>query len=481
MSSKTAELIMEQTKKVSRRIFVSKSASAIAGITILPSYLALGKADTLGNLPPSKRINLACIGIGGRAETVIPQLCSNGAAKPVAFCDVDFARASKKVMGAFPDVRKFADFRVMFDQMGDDIDAVSVVTPDHTHFVQTIEAMQRGKHVYVEKPLTHSFREASLLIQAEKRYGVVTQMGNQGHTSPGARQFQQLQQAGALEDIVKIEAYKDPSLWFMNAAERISEFPKAEPIPSSLNYDLWCGPAKMMPFSRRYHPFDWRAFYIYGNGMLGDWGAHIIDFAHNYLKLGLPTKVEPLRMDDYNQVIFPLSSQIRMQFPKRGTGLPACEMLWRDGSDAVPILDQKYHNSDASGNLTVPRLGRAGTILHRKDEQFVIQRGSHGSASRLYPRASMMDYKRALKSPSGGLDHMQSFVQSCLGKDKTTSPFSVGGPLTQVLMLGVIAQYLNEDFNFDRSTKRITDNPRADAMLEGPAPRKGWESYYTGV
>ncbi len=472
---------MKETTKISRRLFFSRVSSALAGITILPSYLALGKADALGNLPPSKRINLACIGIGGRAKTVIPQLCSNGAAKPVAFCDVDFNRASKELMDTFPEVRRFTDFRVMLDQMGDDVDAVSIVTPDHTHFVQTIDAMQRGKHVYVEKPLTHSFREATLLIQAEKRYGVVTQMGNQGHTSPGARQFQQLHKAGALEDIVKIEAYKDPSLWFMEAAQRISEFPKAEPIPSSLNYDLWCGPAKMMPFSGRYHPFDWRAFYIYGNGMLGDWGAHIIDFAHNYLKLGLPTEVEPLRLDDYNQVIFPLSSHIRMQFPERGTGLPACEILWRDGSDAVPVLDQKYHSSDASGNLVIPRLGRAGTVLHRKDEQFVIQRGSHGSVSRLYPRASMMDYKRALKAPSGGLDHMQSFIQSCMGNGKTTSPFSVGGPLTQLLMLGVIAQYLNEGFNFDRDTERITNNQTANALLEGPKPRKGWERYYSEV
>ncbi|MEC7288046.1 MAG: gfo/Idh/MocA family oxidoreductase, partial [Verrucomicrobiota bacterium] len=151
------------------------------------------------------------------------------------------------------------------------------------------------------------------------------------------------------------------------------------------------------------------------------------------------------------------------------------------GSDAVPVLDQKYHSSDASGNLVIPRLGRAGTVLHRKDEQFVIQRGSHGSVSRLYPRASMMDYKRALKAPSGGLDHMQSFIQSCMGNGKTTSPFSVGGPLTQLLMLGVIAQYLNEGFNFDRDTERITNNKTANALLEGPKPRKGWERYYAEV
>jgi len=153
---------MNHSPTLSRRKFINKTASAIAGITILPSYLALSKADAAGNLPPSKRINLACIGIGGRAKGVIPQLCKNGAAKPVAFCDVDFKREKEGVLNWFPGVRQFSDYRVMFDQMGDDIDAVSIVTPDHVHFVQTIEAMQRGKHVYVEKPLTHSFREAEL-------------------------------------------------------------------------------------------------------------------------------------------------------------------------------------------------------------------------------------------------------------------------------------------------------------------------------
>lgn len=267
----------------------------------------------------------------------------------------------------------------------------------------------------------------------------------------------------------------------MEAEQRISQFPKAEPIPSSLNYDLWCGPAKMMPFSKRYHPFDWRAFFLYGNGMLGDWGAHIIDFAHDYLKLGLPTKVEALQLDDHNQVIFPLSSQIRMQFPKRGLGLPPCELIWRDGAGAIPVLDKKYHNMDNSGKTITPRLGLAGTILHRKDEQFVIQRGSHSSASRLYPRSSMMEYKEALKAPRGGLDHMQSFIQSCMGEGETSSPFAVAGPLTQVLMLGVIAQYLNVSFSFDKATGRITDNHIANTLLDGPEPRAGWEHYYERI
>jgi predicted dehydrogenase len=470
---------MKKKTNLTRRSLIAKTSAAVSGFTVLPSYLALGKPDAAGNLPPSRRINLACIGIGGRAKGVIPELCKDGFAKPVAFCDVDFKRDSEGVLDWFPGVPRFADYRVMFDKMGDDIDAVSIVTPDHVHFVQAMEAMERGKHVYVEKPLTHSFREAELLMQAEKKYGVITQMGNQGHTSAGAEQFKQLQQAGAIRDIVRIEAYKLPFLWFMDAAQRIHAYPEAEPIPESLNYDLWCGPARMMPFSRRYHPFDWRAFYLYGNGMLGDWGAHIIDFAHDYLKLGLPTKVEALMMDDHNNVIFPLSSHIRMQFPERGNGRPACELIWRDGADAVPGLDKKYWDADASGSLKAPPLGHAGTVLHRKDEKFIIQRGSHGGASRLYPKVNMKNYKAAMKAPRVEWNHMQTFTQACLGNGTTTSPFSVGGPLTQMLMLGVIAQYLNKGFSVDPKKGRIIDNPKAQALLDGPPPRKGWEHYYS--
>jgi predicted dehydrogenase len=411
--------------------------------------------------------------------SVIPALCNGGHAKPVAFCDVDFKRKGiEKMLQAYPDVPRFADFRVMLDQMGDDIDAVSIVTPDHAHYVQTLEAMRRGKHVYVEKPLTHSFQEAEFLMRAEKKYGVVTQMGNQGHTSSGAAQFRQLVESGAVRDIVKIDAFKSPSLWFMDANQRISDFPPQEAIPESLDYELWCGPAEMKPFNKRYHPFDWRAFYLYGNGMLGDWGAHIIDFAHDYLRLGLPTRVEALEMEDHNSVIFPLSTRIGMHFPKRGAGLPACDMIWADGNGAIPGVDETYWNADATGEKKAPGLGGAGTLLHRKDEQFIIQRGSHNGVSRLYPKERMRDYRKSVKAPKVPYTHMESFVRACMGEGKTNSPFSVSGELTQVLMLGVISQYLNESFDFDPKTKRITNNPKAQALLAGPPPRKGWEGYY---
>ena len=227
-----------------------------------------------------------------------------------------------------PDAAQFADFRVMFDQMENDIDAVMIGTPDHTHFVATMDAMQRGKHVYVEKPLTHSFREAELLMQAEKKYGVVTQMCNQGHTSEAYVQFQQMVQAGLTRDIVKIDAWKTPGIWFMEADKRISDYPAGGPAPESLDWDLWCGPSEKKAYHRLYHPFDWRGFYLYGCGMLGDWGAHIIDFAHEFLQLGLPTQLKAHKMEDHNGVIFPLTSHLSMHFPERGPGLPACDLIW---------------------------------------------------------------------------------------------------------------------------------------------------------
>ena len=167
-----------------------------------------------------------------------------------------------------------------------------------------------------------------------------------------------------------------------------------------------------------------------------------------------------------------------MSFPSRGKGFPACDLIWRDGKGTVPVVDQKYWEQPANGEAKAPNLGTAGTLMHRKDGKFIIQRGSHGKSSRLMPFVKMREYRDALKAKSPAYTHEAAFTQACMGNGSTTSPFSVAGELTQVLMLGVIAQYLNESFNFDPKTKRIIDNARADALLKGPEPRKGWEEYY---
>ncbi|MBG85927.1 MAG: oxidoreductase [Verrucomicrobiales bacterium] len=461
-----------------RRDFLKKSAAATFGFSVLPSYLATGKpAD--GKVPPSKRVNLGCVGVGGRASGVIPSVCAGGKAAPVAFCDVDFnARRVEKNLERFPGVKQYQDFRVMLEKSGKDIDAVTVVTPDHTHFPAAILAMSMGKHVYVEKPLTHSYAEADMLMKAEKRFGVVTQMGNQGHTSGGSAQFEALLKAGALKNIDKVDAWKTAGLWFMRADQRISKYPPKEKKPDTLDWDLWCGPAEMKPFSSKYHPFNWRAFYLYGNGMLGDWGAHIIDFVHDFLKLGQPTHLSPLLMDDANDVIFPLSSHLVMHFPDRGKNRPALELTWRDGANCHPTVPEQFHTRQKDGTLKAPKMGGAGTVIYRADRKFALTRASHSSKSSIIPTDAGEKYRDALNTPNPKYNHSTSFTAACMGEDKTRSPFSIAGDLTKTLMLGVICQYLNEELDFDRKSEQFVGNKRANALLEGPPPRKGWEEFY---
>lgn len=463
-----------------RRSFLKTVGGTGLGLTVLPSYLALTNARAQ-QAPPSKRLNLGCIGFGGRASSMIPSVTSTGEAVPIAYADIDQNQPHMaKNLKAYPDAKPFTDFRVMLDKMGKDIDAVTVATPDHVHFVAVMEAMRRGKHVYVEKPLAHSFAECEMLMKAEKKYGVVTQMGNQGHTSAGSAQFKTMVEKGLAKDITRIEAYKGPSLFFMQADKRIKGFPPEEPLPEKVDWELWCGPAEKKPYSKLLHPFNWRAFYLYGNGMLGDWGAHIIDFAHDYLNLGLPTTIKAIKMGDHNDVLFPLTTHLTMHFPERGPGLPACDLTWRDGDGCTPELAKEFWDTDKQGQKVEPKLGKAGTLLYRTGADFVIHRGSHGDPSKLFPKVKHDEQIEIMKTPKMDTDHGKSFVKACLGQGKTWSPFSVAAPLSQVLMLGVICQRLNasEVLEFDPKAKQFKKNDRANALLQGPPPRKGWEEYY---
>ena len=461
-----------------RRSFMRKTATAFS-FTFMPSYLALGKEDSEGNLPPSKRVNLAAVGCGGRARSVVPGLIKGGA-KPVALCDVDFNRGDFK---NYPDLPRYADFREMMDKHDKDIDIVSVVTPDHSHFCAAMDAIRRGKHVYVEKPLAHNFRECELLMQAAAKHKVVTQMGNQGHTGAASAQFKQMVENGTIKNVKHIDAWKSSGLWFMNAGQRIKDYPAEEPKPASLNWDLWCGPKEVKPFSKKYHPFNWRAFHLYGMGMLGDWGCHIIDMAHDYLNLGLPTEITNIKMDDHNEVIFPLNSQLSMKFPARGKDMPECTVIWKDGAQCQPTLDEKYWHTDDMGKKIKPKLGGAGTVIHIDGEEYAVQRGSHGGSSRLLPYTMNKEMAEKVKAPKVSGSHTSTFVDACMEKGETTSPFDVAAPLTQVLCLGAICQLLNpeEPLKFDPKKKQFTNNDRANQLLEGPKPRKGYEDYYKAV
>lgn len=469
--------------KNTRRSYLKRTTLAV-GCTVLPSYLtaARKKGD---KLPPSERLNLACIGVGGRAAGVIPSLCKGGGAEPIAFCDVDFelSKSISKNLTAFPNAQRFNDFRVMFDEMADDIDAVSVVIPDHSHFCAAVLAMSLGKHVYVEKPLTRTFEESEILMRAEKKFGVVTQMGNQGHTGSGIDQFQRMLDLGLLKNVNKMDAWKTPSLWFMDESRRFSGKLPVDPIPPSLNtYDLWCGPRQKLPFNKLYHPFNWRGFHEYGMGMLGDWGAHIIDYAHDKLELGLPSKLKAIKIVDHNQVSFPLSTQLAMHFPARSSkGFPALDLIWRDGANCHPEVPKQFWEKDSEGAPVAPTLDRAaGTLLYSEKDNFAVTRGHHGGSSRLIPRDQLEKYYDQLKGDEkGAADHYSSFVNACKGEGKTNSPFSISGKLAQTLALGTIVQYLNPEdvLTFNPDKKQFVGNDEANALL-APPPRKGWEEFY---
>ena len=459
-----------------RRDFLRKSSAL--GFTFIPAYLTSARAQSNPKLPPSQRVNLACIGVGGRAGGVIPSLCHGGKARPIALCDVDFELPKNvaKNLERYPDAKRFHDFREMFDKMGKDIDAVSVCTPDHTHFTATIQAMSLGKHVYVEKPLTRTFEESEILMRAEKKFGVVTQMGNQGHTGRGINTFAKMVDLGLCDQLTKLAAWKTPGLWFMKKNEREKNYPLTEAsMPASLkNWDLWCGPRKQLPFNSLYHPFSWRGFHEYGMGMLGDWGAHIIDYLHDKLAMGLPTEIKVQHLEDYNKTIFPLATHLSMHFPARGEKRPAIDMTWKDGDGCHPEIPGRLLSKDQKPS----KLAGGGTLLYSDDSPTAILRGHHGNSPNLVSNDDRQKYGHQLKAvPDAKLDHFASFIAACQGEGTTNSPFSIGAELTQVFALGTIAQYLNTDLAFDPKTKKFIGNDTANALLNSPA-RKEWQGHY---
>ncbi|MBF0196410.1 MAG: Gfo/Idh/MocA family oxidoreductase [Planctomycetes bacterium] len=470
----------KQKKELSRRDVLKKSSLATFGFTFLPAYLTAAKSKDNPLLPPSERVNLGCIGVGGIAIGTVKNIAGNGQAVPVAFADVDYNHKKSERNGSsnpknFPKAVHFNDFRVMLDKMGKDIDAVSVCTPDHTHFTATITAMSMGKHVYTQKPLTYTFEESEILMRAEKKFKVITQMGNQGHTGGGTAQFENFMKHGIANDIVKIEAFMKSGLWYMKDKGRLSKYPAPSAPPKSLkNWDLWCGPRKKIDYREMLHPASWRGWFDYGNGMFGDWGAHIIDFAHHYLELGLPTKINPVKLIEHNELSFPKASHITFDFPERASHLPACQMVWKEGDEFESIqADEKYANPGQAA----PMVNDGGTLLYRKQEDYVIRRGHHGDVSRIYPFTVMKEFGQKVKAPRPEYSHHESFIQAIKGNCATNSPFSIAGPLSQTLILGALAQRLNVELNFDIKSKKIIGNDVANALLNPPA-REEWAHLY---
>ncbi|MDR0534845.1 MAG: Gfo/Idh/MocA family oxidoreductase [Puniceicoccales bacterium] len=439
-----------------------------------------------------QKVRIAYIGIGNQGKNDIEGFAKTGLVEVVALCDTELGhKRTQHVLQKYPHARQYRDFRKLLDEVGGRIDAVLVATPDFSHFPAAIAAMALGKHVYVEKPIAQSFRQIELLMAAEKKYGVVTQMGNQGHSGGNYYQFKAWTEAGVIKNITRINAHMNAARrWHKKSFLGMKDFFPAQPVPEWLDWEAWLSTALEHPYNPGYLNGDWRCWFEFGNGALGDWGAHIFDTAHRFLQLGLPREVNPLRLEGRNAFIFPQASTLEFKFAARGEGRPACTLAWYDGKENPPPLPKGGEDIEVDADIPPPGGGSSakadkkgkslvpnnGKELYAADGT-IFQGGTHGRTLRALDPDKAREFAK-VAVPRVTSDHFKNFLLATLGAEEARAPFSVSGPLCQVMNLGVIAQRVGERFAFDPATKRITNHEVADKLLDGVPPRKGWEQFY---
>ena len=470
-----------------RRDFLKEMGMAAAGIALGSSGKLFATPVTSKEWAAAKneKVKIAYIGIGNRGEQNIAEFAKTGMVDVVAVCDVDLdGKQCQKVLSKYPDAKRFRDFRELFEKYGSHFDAVCASVPYHIHFPISMMAIKYGKHVYVEKPITRTFQEAELLIEAAKKNPkVVTQVGNQGHSEANYFQFKAWMDAGIIKDVTAVTAHMNNSRRWHNFDSNMYKFPDADPLPKDMDWLTWLGACQYHDYSEKFHQGNWRCWYDFGMGALGDWGAHLIDTVHEFLDLGLPYEITMKYAKGHNDFFFPFSSTILFRFAAR-KHMPPCDITWYDGLDNFPPLPKGYGTSEYNANVPSTNQGATpvaklnpGKIIYTKD--LIFKGGSHGSTLSIIPEEKALEMKDKLpvvpKSPS---NHYVNFLRACQGLEKTRSPFEINGVLGQVFCLGVIAQRLNTQLFFDPRTKQFTNNDFANALLTGLPPRRGWEDFY---
>jgi predicted dehydrogenase len=447
----------KNTTTISRRSFIGTSAVALAGFTIVPSHAVAG----LGHTAPSDKLNVAGIGIGGRGGSVIANIAKTE--NIVALCDVDWSDKVRQVFAKYPGALQHKDFRLMLDNQKD-IDAVVVGTPDHTHAVISLEAMKRGKHVYTEKPLTHTVYEARILREAAIRYKVATQMGNQGQAGDGPRRLREMIWDGVIGAVREVHVWTDrpnrglSDTYWPQGVRRPADMPD---VPASLEWDLFIGPAPMRPYHPSYHPFKWRGWWDFGTGALGDIGCHSLDPVFRALKLKYPISVHAVSTL-VNEETYPLGSIVRYQFPARKKMSPVT-LTWYDGGLRPPLLPKLEADMKmgAGGTLYV---GDKGKIL---DDKIIPKK----------LRDSYHVPKPTIPSSPG---HEMEWILACKGGDPAGSNFEWAGPLTETVLLGNIALrkemrefQTSQPLLFDAKKPGFPNMPEADKFFNYEY-RQGW-------
>ena len=443
-------------KNINRRRFLA-GAAMTAAATIVPRHV-LGGA---GNVAPSEKLNIAGIGVGGMGKSNMIQLESENI---VALCDVDHEYAAE-TFKRYPKAKVYTDFRKMLDKQKD-IDAVMIATPDHTHAVIAAEAMRRGKHVYCQKPLTHDVYESRMLAKMAKETGVTTQMGIQGHSMEGGRLICEWISDGAIGQVTEVDAWCSLSYypfghewWSSKWSRRPKETP---PVPATLDWDLWLGPAPERPYHPAYHPGVWRCWWDFGCGMMGDRGAHTLDPVFWALKLGHPTSVEATSLD-LNPDTHPAASIVTYQFPARGD-LPPVKLTWYDG--LRPPRPAELEDGRRMGNT------EGGSLFKGSEGKLVA--GVYGEDPRLIPESRMKAYKTPDKTiPRVEGSHEMDWVRACKRGGRAGADFEYSGLLTEVCLLGNVARRVDARIEWDAENMKVTNLPEANKYIRTQY-REGW-------
>jgi predicted dehydrogenase len=342
------------------------------------------------------------------------------------------------------------------------IDAITIATPDHTHAVAAMWAMQRGIHVYVQKPLTHDIFEARKLTEAARKYKVATQMGNQGHSGEGTRRLCEIIWAGEIGNVKEVHAWTNRPIWPQGIPEPLP----AQSVPDSMDWDVWLGPAAARPYNSKYAPFNWRGWYDFGCGAIGDMACHILDPANWALQLNNPISVECIQQEGKNPYTYPKKSVLRYDFGPRGS-MPPVSVFWYDGG----LFPPRPAGLPAETILGDKPKGDNGSLFI--GEKGIITTGTYGEGTRLLPDEKMKDYEFPAQMLTRSPGHYRDWIRACKGGAPSCSNFDYSGPFTEWVLLGPIALRHEGKLMWDSSRMKVTNNSKANEWVRRPY-RKGW-------
>ena len=448
---------MKERNMTTRRGFLAASAATAGLFTIVPRH-AVARS---GQIAPSDKINIAGIGIGGMGGGNLKN-CEDE--NIVALCDVDKNYAAP-IFARYPKAKVYSDYRKMIDEMKD-MDGVVIATPDHTHAVISMAAMNAGLHVYCQKPLTHDVYEARMLTEAARRTGVTTQMGIQGHSGEGHQLICEWIWAGAIGEVKTVDAWCSLSYYPFGHAgwsSQWSDRPQDSPaVPEGLDWDLWIGPAPMRPYHPAYHPAVWRCWWDFGCGMMGDRGVHTLDCVYDALKLGAPDTVVASVMGG-NAETHPLAAVVEFKFPARENFAPI-KVTWYEGLEPPRPAELEDDRS----------LPAEGGVLIRGDKG-VIMAGVYGDGPRLIPESAMKDFKQPKKTiPRVEGTHEQDWIRASKERKQASAGFDYSGPLTEVALLGNVARrFPGKLLKWSAADLKVTNLPAANEWVRRPY-REGW-------